>query len=75
MKFRNNLLFFTIFVFLIMISSGTVFAEDANPAIPQIETGEVSGDVEIATEHPFASKVTSEELVYEIPEKICICSC
>ncbi|WP_407423206.1 DUF3344 domain-containing protein [Methanobrevibacter sp.] len=70
MKFRNNLLFFTIFVFLIIISSGIVFAEDANPAIPQIETGEVSGDVDIATAHPFASKVTSEELVYVIPENV-----
>ena len=47
MKFKNNLVFFTIFVFLIVISSGIVFAEDSNPAIPQIETGEVSGDVDI----------------------------
>ena len=70
MKFRNNLLFFTIFVFLIIISSGIVFAEDANPAIPQIDAGEVSGDVSIETVHPFASKVTSEELVYEIPENV-----
>ena len=39
MKFRNNLLFLTIFVFLIIISSGTVFAEDS--ALPSVETGEV----------------------------------
>ena len=70
MKFRNSFLFFTIFLFLIIISSGIAFAEDANPAIPQIATGEVSGDVDIATAHPFASKVTSEELVYEIPENV-----
>ena len=70
MKFKNNLVFFTIFVFLIVISSGIVFAEDSNPAIPQIETGEVSGDVDIASAHPFASKVTSDELVYTIPENV-----
>ena len=43
MKLRNNLLYFTIFVFLIIISSGIVFAEDS--ALPSVESGEVSGDI------------------------------
>ena len=68
MKFRNNLLFFTIFVFLIMISSGIVFAEDS--ALPSVATGEVSGDIEIVSENPFAAEVTDGELVYEIPENV-----
>ena len=69
MKFRNNLLFFTIFVFLIMISSGIVFAEDS--ALPSVETGEVSGGVKIVSENPFATGGTDGELVYEIPENPC----
>jgi len=68
MKFKNNLLFFTIFVFLIMISSGIVFAEDS--ALPSVETGVVSGDIEIASVNPFATGVTDGELVYEIPENV-----
>ena len=66
MKLRNNFLFLTIFVFLIMISSGIVFAEDS--ALPSVATGEVSGDIEIASENPFAAGVTDGELAYEIPE-------
>ena len=66
MKLRNNLLYFTIFVFLIIISSGIVFAEDS--ALPSVESGEVSGDIEIVSENPFAAEVTDGELVYEIPE-------
>jgi hypothetical protein len=68
MKLRNNFLFLTIFVFLIMISSGIVFAEDS--ALPSVATGEVSGDIEIVSEHPFAAEVTDGELVYEIPENV-----
>ena len=68
MKFRNNILFFTIFVFLIIISSGTVFAEDS--ALPSVQNGEVSGDIEIASENPFATGVTDGELVYEISENV-----
>ena len=68
MKFKNNLLFFTIFVFLIMISSRIVFAEDS--ALPSVETGVVSGDIEIASVNPFATGVTDGELVYEIPENV-----
>ncbi len=68
MKLRNNFLFLTIFVFLIMISSGIVFAEDS--ALPSVATGEVSGDIEIASENPFAAEVTDGELVYEIPENV-----
>ena len=68
MKLRNNFLFLTIFVFLIMISSGIVFAEDS--ALPSVATGEVSGDIEIVSENPFAAEVTDGELVYEIPENV-----
>ena len=68
MKLRNNLLYFTIFVFLIIISSGIVFAEDS--ALPSVESGEVSGDIEIVSENPFAAEVTDGELVYEIPENV-----
>ena len=68
MKLRNNFLFLTIFVFLIMISSGIVFAEDS--ALPSVATGEVSGDIEIVSENPFAAGVTDGELVYEIPENV-----
>ena len=68
MKLRNNFLFLTIFVFLIMISSGIVFAEDS--ALPSVATGEVSGDIEIASENPFAAGVTDGELAYEIPENV-----
>ena len=68
MKLRNNFLFLTIFVFLIMISSGIVFAEDS--ALPSVESGEVSGDIEIVSENPFAAEVTDGELVYEIPENV-----
>ena len=68
MQFRNNLLFLTISVFLIIISSGTVFAEDS--ALPSVATGQVSGDIEIVSDHPFAAGVTDGELAYEIPENV-----
>ncbi|WP_342764418.1 DUF3344 domain-containing protein [uncultured Methanobrevibacter sp.] len=32
--------------------------------------GEVSGDIEIVSENPFAAEVTDGELVYEIPENV-----
>ena len=51
-----------------MISSGIVFAEDS--ALPSVETGVVSGDIEIASVNPFATGVTDGELVYEIPENV-----
>ena len=51
-----------------MISSGIVFAEDS--ALPSVATGEVSGDIEIVSENPFAAEVTDGELVYEIPENV-----
>ena len=66
MKFRNNLIFLTIFIFLIIISSGIVFAEDS--VMPLVDSGEVSGGVEISSVNPFSS--TNGELVYEIPENV-----
>ncbi|WP_407414787.1 DUF3344 domain-containing protein [Methanobrevibacter sp.] len=66
MKFRNNIIFLTIFIFLVIISSGIVFAEDS--AMPLVDNGEVSGGVEISSVNPFTS--TNGELVYEIPENV-----
>ncbi|MBO5150833.1 MAG: DUF3344 domain-containing protein, partial [Methanobrevibacter sp.] len=66
MKLKNGLLICTFFLFLIMISSGTVFAEDS--AVPLVDSGEVSGGVEISSVNPFTSK--SSELVYTVPDNI-----
>ena len=66
MKFKNNIIFLTIFIFLVIISSGIVFAEDS--AMPLVDNGEVSGGVEISSVNPFTS--TNGELVYEIPENV-----
>ena len=65
MKFKNKLGFLSIFLFILIISSGIVFAEDS--ALPSVENGEVSGNVDIATVNPFSTKNTSAELEYEIP--------
>ncbi len=66
MNMKNKLLIFSIFLFLLVFSSGIVFAQDSN--IPLVENGEVSGDVEISAINPFSS--TNGELVYEIPEGV-----
>ena len=65
MKFKNKLGFLSIFLFILIISSGIVFAEDS--ALPSVENGEVSGNVDIATVNPFSTKNTSAELEYKIP--------
>ena len=64
MKFKNGLLICSIFLFFVIISSGIVFAEDS--ALPLVDSGEVSGGVDISSVNPFNS--TSSELIYEIPE-------
>ncbi len=66
MKFKNGLLICSIFLFFVIISSGIVFAEDS--ALPLVDSGEVSGGVDISSVNPFNS--TSSELIYEIPEDV-----
>ena len=66
MKFRNNIIFLTIFIFLIIFSSGIVFAQDS--VMPLVDSGEVSGGVDISSVNPFSS--TNGKLVYEIPENV-----
>ena len=66
MKFKNSILICTILLFFIIISSGTVFAEDS--ALPLVDNGEVSGGVEISSVNPFTSK--NSELVYTVPDNV-----
>ena len=53
------------FSFIIIISLGVVSAEDN--AMPLIDEGSVSGDVDIATENPWE---TSGELSYTVPDDV-----
>ena len=53
-------------LFLIIMTSGTVFADEV-PAMSQIENGTVSGDVVIYSSNPFKE---SGSLEYTIPEDV-----
>ena len=65
MNFKNIFLCFTV-LFLILITSGAVFADEA-PAMSLVENGTVSGDVVISASNPFAE---SGNLQYAIPEDV-----
>ena len=65
MNFKNIFICFTV-LFLIIITSGIVFADEA-PAMDLVENGTVSGDAEIIVSNPWK---TSGDLEYTIPENI-----
>ena len=61
---KKSLLIAVLLLFVVILSSNFVFAEDS--ALPLVDSGEVSGGVDISSVNPFNS--TSSELIYEIPE-------
>ena len=66
MNLKRNFLLFLIVLFLILISSGTVFADEV-PAMDLVENGTVSGDVDIQCSNPWG---TSGTLDYTIPDNV-----
>ena len=66
MNLKNIILCLTV-LFLIIITSGAVFADEA-PAMTLVEDGTVSGDVVIHASNPFTS--SSGSLEYTIPDDV-----
>ena len=52
MKFRNNFLLCLLVSFLIIMTVGVAFADEA-PAMELVETGTVSGDAYIESANPW----------------------
>ena len=66
MKFRNNFLLCLLVSFLIIMTVGVAFADEA-PAMELVETGTVSGDAHIESANPWK---TSGSVEYIIPDNV-----
>jgi hypothetical protein len=67
MKFQNKIFLCILVSFLILISSGVAFADEA-PAMELVENGTVSGDAQIVASNPWGK--TSGSLEYTIPDNV-----